>query len=100
MEGVVETPKAVEFVPPVVNLTLVGLTDNVRPVAVGLTDVVRETVPVKVFTLPRLIVVVPDEPATKLRGGGLAMLKSATLKVTLVELVCDGDPPVPITVTL
>ncbi len=98
VEEVVETVREVEFVPPAVNLTLVGLVDTVRPVAVGLTDVKRETVPVKLFTLPRLAVVVPEEPAVKLRGGGVAMLKSATAKFTVVML--DTVPPVPVTVTM
>ncbi len=87
-----------EFVPPAFNLTLVGLVDTVRPIPVGLTDVERETVPMKPFTLPRLTVVVPEEPAVKLRGGGVAMLKSATTKLRVVELLTP--PPVPVTMTM
>ncbi len=70
-----------------------------RPVVEGLADAERETVPVKPFALPRLTVVVPEEPATKLRGGGVAILKSDTLKFTEVWFCICGVPPVPMTVT-
>jgi len=83
LPGVVEeeTVSVDEPVPPEDRPTLLGFRVAVRPI--GVTDVDSVTVPEKLLMLPRLIVVVFDEPSWTMRlGRTLDMLKSwPTLRV-------------------
>jgi hypothetical protein len=83
---------------PLVKLTLVGLTLDVRPVPVGEILVVNETVPVNP-TLAIVIVLAVELPAKIVTLGGEAdIVKSelVTVKVTLV--LWDRLPLVPVIV--
>ncbi len=83
--------------PPEVSETLLELRLSLGPV--GEQTAERDTVPVKPLMLARLIVTVPDVPATRLRELILALrLKSWTLTVIVTEWV--NDPLVPVTVTV
>ena len=85
-------------VPDVPRVTLVGLSEQDRPVD-GVTDEVSDTVPVNPFTLATVIVDVAVPPTTVLVLVGLAVtVKSLTAKLTVVD--DDADPLVPVTVTM
>ncbi len=58
------------------------LKEAVNPL--GEVEAISVTAPAKLLRLPRLMVATPEEPATKLSPGGVAMLKSTTLTVTTV----------------
>ncbi len=83
--------------PPDVSETLLEL-----KVSLGLLDeqtAERDTVPVKPAMLARLMVMVPELPAARLREAGVAdRLKSWTLTVIVTE--CVDEPLVPVTVTV
>ncbi len=83
-------------VPPEASVTLVGLTELVRPE--GDADVVRPTVPAKPLTPVRVIVEVVGKPVTTVRLDGAEREKSVTLTVTLAEW--DKEPLVATTVTV
>jgi hypothetical protein len=77
---------------------LVGVRVQVKPVP-GDIEVVRETVPVKLFTGATVIVEVPATPALIVRlVGAVATLKSSTVYVTVAE--CDRVPLAPVTITV
>ncbi len=85
--------------PPDERVTLVGLTDAVRPEGETVDESV--TIPEKPFKLARLTVAVPEEPDWNVRLEVPDMLKSGvttTPTVTVVEW--DKDPLVPVTVTV
>ncbi len=68
---------------------------------VGDTATPRVTLPVKPLRLVRVIVEFPDDPCTMLKVVGLEdMLKSGPTTVTAVVAELDGDPPVPVPVTV
>lgn len=87
-------------VPPPTKATVVGF--RFVPSPAGSELAAKVTVPAKLFTLARLIVKVPDEPALRVRlvelvevekvGGGSIVAK------TVVE--CEVFPAVPLTVTV
>ena len=83
--------------PPEVSETLLELRLSLGPV--GEQTAERDTVPVKPLMLARLIVTVPEVPATKLRElTSVLRLKSWTL--TVIVTVCVVEPLVPVTVTV
>jgi hypothetical protein len=94
-----ETVSMAEPTPLLVRVTEGTLSVAERPV-VGLTDVIRSTVPAKPFRLARLIVDTPLDPALTASDDGLEeMLKSGTVTVTVTIAEWDNEPLVPVTVT-
>ncbi len=96
MPGVVETGVATVRVESPGTLavidTAVELRDATGPMRE--TEAVRDTAPAKPFTLVTLMVELPDWPAGKVRGVGLAeTTKSPTVTVTLMSR--DRSGPVP-----
>ncbi len=96
VDDVLEIVRADVAVPPAVSETLKDPKEVVSPP--GEVEVVCATVPAKLLRLPRLMMVAPDEPATKLSPGGVAMLKSTTLTVTITGW--ERAPLIPVTVTV
>ena len=86
--------------PPDDNVTLVGLSDAVKPE--GVTEEDKETLPEKPLRLARLMIAVPEEPDWIVRLVELLeMLKSGvTTTLTVTVVVCVSDPLVPVTVTV
>jgi hypothetical protein len=86
-----------ELDPPEVKLTVAGLMEAVSPV--GVTDVVRLTMPLKPATLSTVIDEVPELPAWMFTVVGLAeIVKSPTWTVTVA--VWDREPLVAVMVTV
>ncbi len=81
-----ETESVEDPEPPDDNVTLVGLSDAVKPE--GVTEEDKETLPEKPLRLARLMIAVPEEPDWNVRlVEPLEMLKSGvttTLTVTVV----------------
>jgi hypothetical protein len=84
---------------PGVRERVVGLKDTERPVALGVTDELMVTVPVKP-TLATVIVDVAEFPATKLPGFGVveATVRSGVTVIERIE-VWVIEPKVAVTVT-
>ena len=64
---------------------------------------IKLTVPEKLFTLDIEMEAVPDEVGATVRDAGLGVIeKSGVDTVTLIVVVCEGDPElfVPVTVML
>jgi len=95
-----ETESVEDPEPPEDNVTLVGLSDAVKPE--GVTDEDKETLPEKLLRLARLMIEVPEEPDWIVRLVELLeMLKSGvTTTLTVTVVVCVSDPLVPVTVTV
>ncbi len=95
-----ETESMEDPEPPEDNVTLVGLSDAVKPE--GVTDEDKETLPEKLLRLARLMIEVPEEPDWIVRlVEPLEMLKSGvTTTLTVTVVVCVSDPLVPVTVTV
>ena len=95
-----ETESVEDPEPPDDNVTLVGLSDAVKPE--GVTDEDKETLPEKLLRLARLMIEVPEEPDWIVRlVERLEMLKSGvTTTLTVTVDVCVSDPLVPVTVTV
>jgi len=86
----------VEFPDPV---KVAGLSEHDSPV-LGETVSFSVTVPMNVGAYVTVIVVVPEEPATKATLVGLADKVNALPTVYLTEVDRDNPLPVPVTVTL
>ena len=89
-----ETESVEDPEPPDDNVTLVGLSDAVKPE--GVTEEDKETLPEKPLRLARLMIAVPEEPDWMVRLDGLLdMLKSVGggLTVTSFDVVpvCDAE---------
>ena len=95
-----ETESVEDPEPPDDNVTLVGLSDAVKPE--GVTEEDKETLPEKPLRLARLMIAVPEEPDWIVRlVEPLEMLKSGvTTTLTVTVVVCVSDPLVPVTVTV
>ena len=85
--------------PPDVSVTLVGLSDAVRPE--GDADEERATVPAKPYRLPRFILELAEDPDGKVTVVWLAdkVKSGGGVTVTVTVVVCVNEPLVAVTTT-